>query len=65
MKFNVTDNMGVVHLVEHEWTKEDGMPSEYEILEQMEVCSCQLNESNNHCDGDCINFDEGKVEIIN
>ncbi len=31
------------------------------ILENMEVCTCSMNESNNHCEGDCCRFENGKI----
>ena len=31
------------------------------ILEDMEVCDCQLTESNPHCEGDCIKFENSSV----
>ncbi len=35
--------------------------SEEKIFEDMEVCTCSLNESNNHCEGDCIKFDNSEI----
>lgn len=63
MKFKVTDNSGRTQIVEYEWSKEDGIPNEETILENMETCNCQLNESTALCEGDCVKFDEGKVEM--
>jgi len=31
------------------------------ILEEMEVCNCSLNESNNHCEGDCLKYENSTV----
>ena len=31
------------------------------ILEDLEICDCQTNESNNHCEGDCVRFDNSKI----
>lgn len=31
------------------------------IIENMEYCDCSMNESNNHCEGDCIRFDNSKI----
>jgi len=64
MKFKVTDNNGKESFVEYEWNKEDGVPNEEDILENMEECTCCLNESVNHCEGECVMFDEGKVEVV-
>lgn len=35
--------------------------SEDQIFEDMEVCNCNINESNNHCEGDCIRFDNSEI----
>ena len=35
--------------------------SESDILEHMEVCTCQYNESVNHCEGDCIRFENSTI----
>lgn len=35
--------------------------SEENIFEDMEECTCSLNESNNHCEGDCIRFDNSEI----
>ena len=35
--------------------------NEDKIFEDMEVCNCSLNESNNHCEGDCIRFDNSEI----
>jgi len=60
--FKVKDNFGnILESKEYEWTKENGIPCEEKILEDMEVCNCGFNESVNHCEGDCIRFDEGEV----
>lgn len=29
---------------------------EVDILEDLEDCNCSLNESNNHCEGDCVKY---------
>ncbi len=34
---------------------------EEQILQDMEVCNCPLNESSNHCEGDCIRFENSKI----
>ena len=34
---------------------------EEKILEDMELCDCSLNESNNHCEGGCIKFDNSEI----
>ncbi len=64
LRFKVTDNHGRDHVVDYNWNKDDGIPNEETILEKMEECDCSLNESVNHCEGDCFKFDNGKVELI-
>lgn len=31
------------------------------ILEDMEICDCKTNESNNHCEGDCMKYENAIV----
>ena len=40
---------------------EDGLPDNETVLEDMEVCDCQLNESVNCCEGGCIQFENAEV----
>jgi len=64
MRFKVIDNNGKEHITkEYHWDKKDGIPYEEKILEDMEECSCSLNESNSYCDGSCCLFDEGEVVV--
>lgn len=60
-KFVVKDNQGKIHLSKEYELGEDGIPDPETILEDMEECTCSLNESVSCCEGECINFDEGKV----
>ena len=64
MIFRVTDNYGKAHFVEYEWDKEDGIPNAEDILDRMEKCTCSLNEFVSCCEGDCISFDNGVVELV-
>ena len=63
MKFKVKDNYGKVHISkDYEWNKQEGIPCEDMILDDMErPCSNNCaNESTNVCD--CPSeFDEGEV----
>lgn len=49
------------HLSAH-YTLEEilGMPPE-NVIEGMEECDCQFNESNNHCEGECIKFEGSEI----
>ena len=40
---------------------ENGLPGHEEILEDMEECTCSLNESVNVCEGDCLQFEDAVV----
>ena len=64
IKFQVVDNFGKAHYTTYLWTEESGIPNKEDILENMEECTCDLNEAVSCCEGDCIRFDEGKVSII-
>ena len=69
VSFEVKDNYGnITQSKEYIWNKEDGLPCEEAILEDMEECDCSFNESVNHCEGECIRFNEGEVldlEVVN
>jgi hypothetical protein len=66
MQFRIKDNNGNIHISKkYSWNKENGIPNEEQILEDIDNCSCSLNESNAYCDSSCSLFDEGEVlEII-
>lgn len=58
-EFVVKNNIGEIS-ISAPYTLEELLQIDEEIiLQNMEVCICSLNESNNHCEGDCIMFDEG------
>ena len=62
MKFTIKDNYGNQHISkEYIWNREEGIPPEEKILEDMEECTCSLNESDAYCDGSCCTFENGKV----
>ena len=65
IKFVVKNNLGKVELSKsYVWNKEDGLPNEEKILEDIETCNCLLSEDS-FCEGGCINFDEGEaIDII-
>lgn len=67
IRFTVKDNYGRVSTVDYEWNKDDGIPDQETILENMEECSCSLNESVNTCECE-PEWDNGeilKVEYLN
>ena len=35
--------------------------SEEEVIENEEECDCSLNESVNHCEGDCMRFENSQI----
>ena len=59
-EFVIKNNLGELKLSAPYTLDEILKISEEEIFENMEVCNCSLNESRNHCEGDCIMFDEGE-----
>ena len=62
MRFKVIDNNGKeVTTKNYVWDREGGIPNEDKVLEDLEECTCNLNESDPYCDGSCFRFDEGKV----
>ncbi len=36
-----------------------------DVIESMESCNCQFNESNNHCEGDCLRFENSEITGFN
>lgn len=38
--------------------------SKEEIIEDMEECTCSLNESNAHCEGDCVKYENSEITGI-
>lgn len=36
-----------------------------QIIEDMEECNCALNESTNHCEGDCLRYENSVVTSVN
>lgn len=63
IKFEFIINNEGTKCLSREYTLEDLMDSgdEYKILEDMETCNCSMNESTNHCEGDCLQFENSEV----
>ena len=57
----VIENNGKKYISAEYTLDKDGLPDEETILEDMEKCTCSLNESVNVCEGDCIQFENAKV----
>lgn len=61
----IIENEGKIHLSRayslDELIDSDHMISDYDIIEDMEECTCNLNESINYCEGDCIQFENAKI----
>ena len=58
----IVERDGIKHLSRSYLLDEDGLPPHDEILEDMEgVCTCNLNESSNHCDGSCMEWENAIV----
>ena len=58
----IIERAGIKYLSKAYTLGEDGLPSHEEVLEQMEGgCSCDINESNNYCDGSCTEWHDAIV----
>ena len=59
--FKIKGNNGNIHNSANYSISELIKMTEEDIFENMEVCNCSLNESSNHCEGDCVKFDSGEI----
>jgi hypothetical protein len=63
LRFTIKDNYGRISTADYKWNKNDGIPDQETILENMEKCTCSLNESVNHCECE-PEFDNGEIVSV-
>jgi len=50
----LTQSYTIEEIIENGYTED-------EIIEREEECDCSFNESNNHCEGDCMRFENSRI----
>lgn len=63
IKFEFIVKSGDRNMLSRTYTIEDLIETEdeYKIIDNMETCICSMNESTNHCEGGCLQFEDAVI----